>query len=172
MSNRLLFIIGMPGAGKTSLGKRVASNLHLPFVDMDQRIQDIVGCTVSDFFAQWGEAAFRTAETNLLMHLTREPSSIVSTGGGTVLKWENRAIMRAHGLIVLIDRPIEEIQSDIKLDRRPLLAEKGIEELERLYHERIEIYREAADFIVDNRHGYAAGMRDLERIAKEQIHWQ
>lgn len=166
MLERHVFLIGMPGCGKSSLGKRVAGNLRVPYVDMDQRISDAVGCTVSEMFERYGEQAFRNAETNTLIQLTRETPSLVSTGGGTVLRENNRAIMRNSGVIVLIDRPLEEIMGDIKLDRRPLLAQKGLGEVERLYHERIDIYRSVADFVMDNSNGYHAGLRGLEQIMR------
>ena len=166
MIDRHIFLIGMPGSGKSSLGRRVANNLRIPYVDMDQRITSIVGCTVTEMFERYGEQAFRNAETNLLAQLTRERPSIVSTGGGTVLRDVNRAIMRNHGIIVLIDRPLEDIMSDIKLDRRPLLAQKGLGEVERLYHERIEIYRSVADAVLDNGHGYHAGLYGLEKLLR------
>ena len=79
-------LLGMPGCGKSSLGKRVAGNMRIPYVDMDQRISDIVGCTVSEMFERYGEQAFRNAETNTLIQLTRETPSLISTGGGTVLQ--------------------------------------------------------------------------------------
>lgn len=166
MLERHVFLIGMPGCGKSSLGKRVANNMRIPYVDMDQRISDAVGCTVSEMFERYGEQAFRNAETNTLIQLTRETPSLISTGGGTVLRENNRAIMRNFGVIVLIDRPLEEIMGDIKLDRRPLLAQKGLGEVERLYHERIDIYRSVADFVMDNSNGYHAGLRGLEQIMR------
>ena len=147
---RHIFIIGMPGSGKSSLGKKVASNMGLNYVDTDQRI----------------EQAFRNAETNVLIQLTREPGSIVSTGGGMVVKENNREIMRNHGVIVLIDRPLEDIMGDIKLNRRPLLAQKGLPEVERLYHERIDIYRSIADAVLDNSHGYYAGVNGMEKLIR------
>lgn len=164
MLERHIFIIGMPGSGKSSLGKRVAGSLHLPYNDTDQRISEAVGCSVTDIFSQYGEAAFRNAETNILIKLTQEQPGIISTGGGMVMRDVNRAIMRNHGVIILIDRPLQDILSDIKLDRRPMLAEKGLSEVERLYHERIDAYRAAADAVLDNSHGYHAGLAGLERL--------
>lgn len=166
MLTRHIFIIGMPGSGKSSLGRRVANNMRLPYIDMDQRITQALGCTTQEIFDRYGEQAFRNAETNTLIELTRAEPGIVSTGGGTVLREDNRAIMRNHGIIVLIDRPLEDIMSDIKLDRRPLLAQKGLGEVERLYHERIGIYREVADAVLDNSHGYHAGMYGLEKMIR------
>ena len=161
---RHIFLIGMPGCGKSSLGKKSANYLGLRYVDMDQRIEQIVGMPTSQIFQHYGEQAFRNAETNLLIEMTREPGSIVSTGGGTVLRDFNRSIMRSNGVIVLIDRPLQDIMGDIKLNRRPLLAEKGLSEVERLYHERMPIYRQVADVILDNSHGYFAGVNGLEKL--------
>ena len=166
MLDRHLFIIGMPGSGKSSLGKRVAGQLRIPYVDMDQRISALVGCTIPELFERYGEEAFRHAETNTLVQLTYEQPSLISTGGGTVMREENRAIMRNFGAIILIDRPLEDIMSDIKLDRRPLLAQKGLSEVERLYHERIDTYRAAADIVMDNSQGYHAGVYNLDRIVR------
>ncbi len=166
MLNRHIFIIGMPGCGKSSLGRKVASNLNIPYVDTDQRIEQAAGCPVTQIFERYGEQAFRNAETNVLIQLTREPGSIVSTGGGMVMRETNREIMRNHGVIVLIDRPLEEIMGDIKLNRRPMLAKKGLPEVERLYHERIDVYRSVADAVLDNGHGYYAGLAGMEKLIR------
>ena len=166
MIERHIFIIGMPGSGKSSLGKKVAANMGLPYVDTDQRIEQAFGCTTAQIFEQYGEQAFRNAETNVLIQLTREPGAIVSTGGGMVMRENNREILRNHGIIVLIDRPLEEIMGDIKLNRRPLLAQKGLPEVERLYHERIDTYRSIADAVLDNSHGYYAGVNGMEKLIR------
>ena len=167
MMTRHIFLIGMPGCGKSSLGRRVANNLRLPYRDTDSMVIQGAGCgTVTELFERYGEDAFRVAETNVLIQLTREEPAIISTGGGMVMREHNRAIMRNHGLIVLIDRPLDQILSDIKLDRRPLLAQKGLGEVERLYHERIDTYRSAADFVLDNGNGYHAGMHAMERFLR------
>lgn len=166
MIERHIFIIGMPGSGKSSLGKKVAANLGLNYVDTDQRIEQAFGCPTSQIFARYGEQAFRSAETNTLVQLTREPGSLVSTGGGMVMQDFNREIIRNHGLIVLVDRPLAEIMGDIKLNRRPLLAQKGLPEVERLYYERIDTYRSIADAILDNSCGYHAGVAGMEKLIR------
>ncbi len=168
MLERHVFLIGMSGCGKSSLGRKVAANLKIPYVDTDRRIAEILGCSsTADVFERYGEQGFRNAETNLLIQLSREDPCLVSTGGGTVLREENRAIMRSFGLIVLVDRPLEQILGDIKLDdRRPLLATKGLDEVERIYRERIGIYRESADVVLDNSKGYYAGVAAMERLLR------
>ena len=166
MFDRSVYITGMAGSGKSSLGKKVASNLHLPYVDMDRRITDTFGLPATEIFQKYGEDAFRRAETNMLIQLTREGPAIISTGGGCVMRDENLRIMKANGLILLIDRPLDQILSDIKLDRRPLLAEKGLGEVERMYHERIGRYREVADMVLDNSKGYFPGVAAMERMLR------
>jgi len=165
-----IFVIGMPGSGKSSLGKKVASNLGIPYVDTDARIEQAFGCPTSQIFERYGEQAFRNAETNVLIQLTCEPGSLVSTGGGMVLREQNREIMRNHGVIVLVDRPLEEIMGDIKLNRRPLLAQKGLPEVERLYYERIDTYRSIADVVLDNSHGYYPGVNGMEKLIRSLVY--
>ena len=167
MMDHHIFLIGMPGSGKSSLGRKVAANLRVPYVDMDRKISELLGGTPNEIFAKYGEQAFRNAETNLLIDLTRHTPMLVSTGGGTVLREENRAIMRAHGQILLIDHPLEQIMGDIKLDRRPNLVNKGLDAVEALYHERIGIYRAAADMVLANSEGYYAGVSGMEKMVRE-----
>ena len=172
MLERHVFLIGMPGSGKSSLGRKVAANLKLNYVDMDRRIAEIFGCSTVEIFARWGEAVFRTAEKNLLIQITREEPGLISTGGGTVIQPENREIMRNFGVIVLVDRPLEQILGDIKLDRRPIFAGKGLEDVESLYHQRIATYRASADLVLDNSHGYYAGVSAMEQLLKTNFRLQ
>jgi len=169
MPDRHIFLIGMQGCGKSSLGKRVARETGLSFMDTDAMVAASAGCTVNEFFEKYGEETFRRAETGALSLLTRERPMIISTGGGTVMNPVNRHIMRAWGAIVLIDRPLEEILSDIKLDRRPTLRDGGLAEVERVYRERIGIYRDLADITVRNDQGYHMAVYTLTRLIRERF---
>ena len=169
MLDRHIFLIGMQGCGKSSLGKRVARETGLSFADTDAMVAGSAGGTVNDFFAQYGEELFRKAETGALAMLTRAKPMMISTGGGTVMNPVNRHIMRAWGMIVLIDRPLEEILTDIKLDRRPTLRDGGLTEVERVYHERIQVYRDLADIVVRNDQGYHMAVYTLSRLVRERL---
>ena len=169
MPDRHIFLIGMQGCGKSSLGKRVARETGLSFMDTDAMVAASAGCTVNEFFEKYGEETFRRAETGALSLLTREHPMIISTGGGTIMNPVNRHIMRAWGAIVLIDRPLEEILSDIKLDRRPTLRDGGLAEVERVYNERISIYRDLADITVRNDQGYHMAVYTLTRLIRERF---
>ena len=169
MPDRHVFIIGMQGCGKSSLGKRVAREAGVPFADTDQIVAAYGGGTVNDFFARFGEDTFRRAETAVLAELTRYSPMIISTGGGIILNPENRHIMRSWGSIILIDRPLGDILSDIKLDRRPTLRNGGLEEVERVWHERIPLYRSLADITYRNDQGYHMAVYTLTRLVRERL---
>ena len=169
MPDRHIFLIGMQGCGKSSLGKRVARETGLSFADTDAMVAGSAGGTVNDFFARYGEETFRRAETGALVKLTRMSPMMISTGGGTVMNPVNRHIMRSWGTIVLIDRPLEEILTDIKLDRRPTLREGGLSEVERVYRERIPVYRQLADITLRNDQGYHMAVYTLCRLVRERF---
>ena len=164
-----LYLIGMQGCGKSSLGKRTAKETGVPFANTDALVAGSAGGTVNDFFARFGEDAFRRAETRVLAELTRAKPMIISTGGGTVMNPINRHLMRTWGTIVLIDRPLEDILADIKLDRRPTLRDGGLSEVERVYHERIPVYRALADITLKNDKGYHMAVYILTRLVRERL---
>ena len=169
MLDRHIYLIGMQGCGKSSLGKRVAREAGVSFTDTDAMVAGSAGCTVNEFFGKYGEETFRKAETGALALLTYAPPMMISTGGGTVMNPVNRHIMRSWGTIVMIDRPLEEILTDIKLDRRPTLRDGGLEEVERVYRERIQIYRDLADIVVKNDQGYHMAVYTLTRLIRERF---
>ena len=164
-----IFLIGMAGSGKTSLGQRLANNAGVGFFDTDQRINEAMGMTVNEIYDSIGQIFFRNAETAALIEMTYMPPSIISTGEGTVLNNDNIAIMRNHGIILFIDRPLDQILSDIKMDRRPTLRGGSHDDVIEQYTERIGFYRSAADYRFDNSHGFVQGVAGITALI-EEIH--
>lgn len=163
---RHIFLIGMPGSGKSALGRRVAAKLQTPYLDTDVYLTEVTGLNTAQLYEAFGEQAFRDGETRLLEALVGATPGVISTGGGLCLREQNRRLMKNHGLIVLIDRPIDDIMLDIRAEKRPLLAQKGREEIERIYNERMPIYRGAADIVMDNGNGFHNGLAALEDIVR------
>ena len=164
--NMHIFLVGMAGAGKTSLGRRLAQNLNRPFVDTDQRVSEMLGMSVNDIFATLGEAFFRNAETGALIELVGQPPCVVSTGGELCTFSENVTIMKNHGIIIHIDRPLDQIISDIKVDRRPLLSGGTHEDVIHQYNRCIGHYRAAADYRLDNSKGFTVGIKNLTELVE------
>ncbi|MDY5731439.1 MAG: shikimate kinase [Eubacteriales bacterium] len=166
--NRHIYLIGMPGCGKSSLGKRIAASLKLPYVDTDVLLTESLQMDTKQILEQYGEQAFRNAETNILSHLSAAKPCLISTGGGLPLKEINQRIMQNNGYIVLIDRPLEMIKSNIRIEKRPLLVKKGIQELDRIYAIRMPIYAKLADEILVNTSNMFEAMKRLEDIVQKQ----
>ena len=99
----------MPGSGKSALGRRVASKLQIPYLDTDVYLTETTGMDTAQLYQYFGEQAFRDGETRLLQNLAGAVPGIISTGGGVCLRECNRRLMKNHGVIVLIDRPIDDI---------------------------------------------------------------
>ncbi|MDO5327052.1 MAG: shikimate kinase [Clostridia bacterium] len=162
-----IFLVGMAGAGKTSLGRRLAQNLNWRFVDTDQRVCEMLGMTsVNEIFQTLGEPFFRNAETGALIELVGQPPCVVSTGGELCTFNENVTIMKNHGVIIHIDRPLDQIISDIKTDRRPLLAGGTHEDVIDQYNRCIGHYRAAADYRLDNSKGFVLGVKNLTDLVE------
>ena len=164
--NRHLFLIGMPGSGKSTLGRRAAQNMRIPYLDTDTYLMQVTDMDTKLLLDTYGEKAFRDGETHLLQELVDTVPGMISTGGGLCLRPENQRLMRNLGVIVLIDRPLDDIMSNIRADKRPFLAAKGREELERIYEERMPIYRNLADIVLSNSYGFQTSISALEEVIR------
>lgn len=147
MKKRII-LIGMPGCGKTTIGKILSNKLNLKFYDMDDYIQDITGKTIMQLFEK-GEEYFRDIETQACRELIKKDNVLISTGGGVIKRRENIDTLRNDSVIIFLDRPVEKIIGDVDVSKRPLLKD-GKEKVLVLYKERYDIYRESADKIVVN----------------------
>lgn len=139
-----VFLIGMPGCGKTTLGKIAAKRLNMKFADMDKEIERAEGKSISDIFEMYGEEYFRDAETKMLRgEVLGDEDKIISTGGGIVVKEENIEILQNSGAeVIFIDRPPECIEADIECSKRPLMK-NGADAVYKLYRQRYARYERA-----------------------------
>ena len=160
-----IFLIGMPGAGKSTIGKILSENLFLPFYDADIYLESSIGKSISSLFIQ-GEDIFRDIETEILKKLVLK-KAIIATGGGVIVRKENRELLKKEGFVFFIDRKIEDIKKDIQKEYRPLLR-KGVS-LESLYEERFPLYKEVADFHILNKVRISEVIDEIQEKIK-QLH--
>ena len=145
---RNIVLIGMPGSGKTQVGKRLAAALSRPYFDADEALVALAGESIAALFAQ-GEEVFRDWETKTCAALAKKTGAVIATGGGVVKREENIRLLRENGVLVFLDRAPEDIVADVDCAGRPLLK-NGPGEVYRLYEERIALYRAACDLTVKN----------------------
>ncbi|MBQ6820087.1 MAG: shikimate kinase [Clostridium sp.] len=149
MNKNIVLLIGMPGCGKTTIGKEVARNLGYSFCDMDNYIEEISKSSIKELFKK-GEDYFRDYETKACNNLSNiNENIIISSGGGVVKRKENIDFFVEKGIIIFIDRPIENIISDVNIETRPLLKE-GREKLYNLYLERYNLYKDYCHYRITN----------------------
>lgn len=163
MKNKVV-LIGMPGCGKSTIGKLVSKELNLNFIDMDKYIETMTAKTIPELFEQ-GEDYFRDFETLACKELSKKSNTLISSGGGVVKRKENIEILKKESYIIFIDRPLEELLIDIDISKRPLLKE-GQEKLIKLYEERYELYKSAADEIVKNDKSLRATINIIKEIIR------
>lgn len=139
------------GAGKTTIGKRLAKALKRRFIDCDHEIERRTGASIPLIFEIEGEAGFRSREKRVIDDLSREPGIVLATGGGAILDAENRERLRARGLVVYLHAPIELLAARTRNDaNRPLLqAGNRAERLRDLMLQREPLYREIANLTID-----------------------
>lgn len=135
-----IYLTGFMGAGKTTVGQQLAQNMKLPVIDTDQEIVKKLNKSIKEIFEENGEAFFRDQETKILKELPTK-DVIITTGGGIVIKNENRAWMKEHGNIVMLHADIDTIYERVSSDKsRPLASKKSKQELNDLYQSRVNFY--------------------------------
>lgn len=150
--NDNLIFIGLMGAGKTTLGKHIAQTLGRPFYDSDHEICTASGVSIPTIFEMEGEQGFRDRETAMLKKLSEQNNIVLSTGGGAVLREENRRCLRENGTVVYLHTRPEILLERTRYDtNRPLLqVENPLAKLQELYDVRDRIYRETAHIIIES----------------------
>lgn len=139
-----IILVGMPGCGKSTVGKLLAKLLDVGFTDCDKVIEEAENTTISNIFSVHGEEYFRNLETQTLKSLLSARDLVIATGGGCVERPENRELLKKIGTVVFINRPLKFILKDINTAKRPLLAD-GKEKLFELYKKRLPLYKEVCD---------------------------
>jgi shikimate kinase len=151
-NKRHLILIGLMGCGKSTVGRLLAQELGMPFADLDEVIEERQGCTVREIFRNSGEEAFREMEAEMLRELLSASPMVLATGGGAVLRKENREQMKKSGLVIHLHAEPEELVSRLRSesDKRPLLAGSGdlLSCLKKIIAVRAGMY-EFADWKVD-----------------------
>lgn len=152
--DRPIVLVGLMGAGKTTVGRRLAAALDLPFVDADEEIERAAGLPVSEIFSRLGEPEFRRGERRVIERLLQGAPHVLATGGGAFVDPETRALVRAKGISVWLRADIEVLLRRVeKRDTRPLLRGGNPREIMlRLMAERYPLYAEA-DLTVDSNNG-------------------
>ena len=163
------FLIGMPGCGKTTLGRIAADKLGIKFVDMDSEIEKVEGRPISEIFSRDGEGYFRNIETETLKNeLSSDGDKIISTGGGIVVREENIELLQNSGEeVVFINRPPEKIAEDIECSQRPLMK-NGRDTIFRLYKERHRRYKRACSTEILNDSDLKSAVLALIRMIRSR----
>lgn len=144
-------LIGLPGSGKSTVGRQLARRLQLPFSDSDHVIEARLGCPIRQYFEREGEDSFRDVESAVIDDLTQHARGVLSTGGGAVLRSANRQHLRQRGQVVYLKSSPDELFRRLRHDRnRPLLqVADPLARLRDLYTIRDPLYRETAHFTIE-----------------------
>ena len=144
-------LVGLPGSGKSTVGRQLARRLGLSFADSDHVIEQRIGCSIRSFFDREGEAAFRDIEQVVIDELMRSGQGVVATGGGSVLRAVNRDCLRANAKVIYLRSTPEEVHRRTRHDQsRPLLqVDDPMARIRSLHAERDPLYRETAHFVIE-----------------------
>jgi len=148
----ILSLVGMPGCGKSTVGRHLARHLDLHFVDSDHEIEARIGMPIRDFFAAEGEDRFRDVEQDVIDDLTQQPGTVLATGGGAVLRPSNRDALHSRTHVFYLRSTPEELFRRLRHDtQRPLLqVADPLRRLRELYRERDPLYRRTAHYVVES----------------------
>lgn len=146
-----IFLIGPMGVGKSTIGRLLAADVTLPFYDSDRVIEKRTGADIPWIFDMEGEEGFRLRESAVLADLVAGPDAVIATGGGIVVREENRRLMRARGKVFYLAASIDQlVERTAKDKKRPLLqVDNPRNKIVQLMQERDQLYRELADVILD-----------------------
>lgn len=165
-ANNNIYLVGMPGAGKTTVGRKLAKRLQRTFVDADHEVEARTGARIPLIFDIEGEQGFRDRESKVIAELSNESNLVVATGGGAVLRPENRAALERAGTVIYIHVAPRLLFERTRLDpNRPLLqVADPMQKIEELFAERDPLYRAVADIVINSVGGSINNLvRQVER---------
>ena len=147
--NNHIFIIGMMGSGKSTIAPLLSDKLKIPYIDIDQDLEEILNCNIADIFKEYSEERFRILESKYFLEHIKNPSTIYSTGGGIILDKHNRQALKKKGITIFLKASIQTLYYRINNDinNRPLLKNKKM--LEKLLNQRKQYYIDCADLVID-----------------------
>lgn len=156
-------LVGLPGSGKSTIGRQLARRLGLAFLDTDQLIEQRLGCSIREYFEREGESSFRDIEQAIIDEVTLTHAGVISTGGGSVLRPANREHLHQRSQVVYLRSSPEEIFRRLRHDtNRPLLqVDDPLSRLRDLYEVRDPLYRETAHFVVEIGRPSAASLLNM-----------
>lgn len=162
--------VGLPGSGKSTVGRQLARRLSVPFIDSDQVVEQRIGCSIREFFEREGEVAFRDLEQLTIEELTMLPEpGVISTGGGAVLRPANRLNLHERTRVVYLHSAADEVFRRLRHDRnRPLLqVADPLTRLHDLYQVRDPLYRETAHIVIETGRPSVSKLVDLILVQLE-----
>jgi len=154
MEAKRIILIGYMASGKTTLGKKLANKLNIPFIDVDAKIEELEGCSISEIFLHKGEKGFRLLETDFLKTYSFTDSFVLSTGGGMPCFNDNMKLLNTLGTTFYLKRPVKELVNRLvsAKEKRPLVEGKSIEELESFINETLLLrspFYESSQYILN-----------------------
>ena len=165
-----IFLVGLMGAGKSTIGRQLARELRKRFRDSDSEIEKRTGVNIDVIFDLEGEQGFRRRETGLLRELVGERGIVLATGGGAVLASENRQLLRDNGMIIYLKASAEHLAGRVRLDRRRPLLQSGdkLAKIRELMTQREPVYQQLADMVVEtNNRSVPRVVREISKMIKE-----
>lgn len=162
-----VFLIGIMGAGKTTVGKELGKEMNMDFIDVDRYVEKKSKTTVNEMFKN-GEDYFRDKESEAIKELCNFDNKIISCGGGVIKREENIKSIRESGFVIYLDRPIDNILETINIEKRPLLKE-GKEKLYAIYEERKDIYEKACHMHYKSDGNIRRTVRELIKVIESKI---
>ncbi len=158
-----IVLIGFMASGKTTVARKLSELMSYGFADTDSLIENEAGCTIKEIFQEQGEEVFRQLENKVIRSLIDRTYTVVSVGGGAVMFYDNLALLKAIGITVFLDTPLEQIYKNLEGSYRPLIgAAINKDEVEKLYMKRLSTYMQA-DLVIKTEN------KSIEDIAREIV---